>query len=33
VKMTSEMKRSYLLSFYHDIRKRLLNDIKNKIKV
>jgi hypothetical protein len=31
VKMTSETRRSYLLSSYHDIQKRLLNDTKNKI--
>jgi hypothetical protein len=32
VKMMSEMKRSYLPPSYHDIRKRLLSDTKNKIK-
>jgi hypothetical protein len=30
--MTSEMKRSYLPPSYHDTRKRLLSDTKNKIK-
>jgi hypothetical protein len=32
VKMTSEMRSSYLLPSYHDIRKRLLNETKHKIK-
>jgi hypothetical protein len=32
VKMTSEMRSSYLLPLYHDIRKRLLNETKHKIK-
>jgi hypothetical protein len=32
VKMTSEMRTSYLPSSYHDIRKRLLNETKHKIK-
>jgi hypothetical protein len=32
VKMTSEMRLSYLLPSYHDIRKRLLNETKHKIK-
>jgi hypothetical protein len=32
VKMTFEMKRSYLSSSYHEIWKRLLNDTKDKIK-
>jgi hypothetical protein len=32
VKMTSEMKRSYLPPSYHDICKRLLNQTKHKIK-
>jgi hypothetical protein len=32
VKMTSEMRTSYLPPSYHDIRKRLLNEIKHKIK-
>jgi hypothetical protein len=32
VKMTSEMRMSYLPPSYHDIQKRLLNDTKNKIK-
>jgi hypothetical protein len=32
VKMTSEMKTSYLPPSYHDIRKRLLNETKHKIK-
>ena len=31
--MTSEIKRSYLLSLYHDIPKKLFNDTNNKIKV
>jgi hypothetical protein len=30
--MTSEMRSSYLPPSYHDIRKRLLNDTKHKIK-
>jgi hypothetical protein len=33
LKMTSEIKRSYLLPLYHDIPKKLFNDTKNKIKV
>ena len=33
VKMTLEMKSSYLPPLYHNICKRLLNDTKNKIKV
>jgi hypothetical protein len=32
VKMTSKMRSSYLLPSYHDIRKRLLNETKHKIK-
>jgi hypothetical protein len=32
VKMTSEMRTSYLLPSYHDVRKRLLNETKHKIK-
>jgi hypothetical protein len=32
VKMTSEMRTSYLPPLYHDIRKRLLNETKHKIK-
>jgi hypothetical protein len=32
VKMTSEMRSSYLPPSYHDIRKRLLNETKHKIK-
>jgi hypothetical protein len=32
VKMTSEMRTSYLLPSYHNIRKRLLNETKHKIK-
>jgi hypothetical protein len=32
VKMTSEMRTSYLPPSYHDIRKRLLNETKHKIK-
>jgi hypothetical protein len=33
VKMTSEMKTSYLPPSYHDIRKRLLNETKHKIRL
>jgi hypothetical protein len=32
VKMTSKMRSSYLPHSYHDIRKRLLNETKHKIK-
>jgi hypothetical protein len=32
VKMTLEMKRSYLPPSYHDVYKKLLNETKNKIK-